>query len=93
MFGLIALPCCAWSCFCFVASCRVGDKVAATGSVVREFLLLHASVVDVVEAYYHHVAATDKTKDIKVCWALDAAGEIDGHLTKWSQKHQGAKSS
>ncbi len=56
------------------------------GSAVREFLLLHASVVDIVEAYYQLLASTDRTVDVKVCWALDAAGLIDGHLTEWSKK-------
>jgi hypothetical protein len=56
-------------------------------SALREFLLLHASVGDVVEAHYVQLGKEgNATMDIKVCWALDASSIMDDFFTMWGSR-------
>ncbi len=56
---------------------------------MRTFHILHASVVDVVAAYFREPPAS-LGQDVKVCWAMDAPSVVDGHLTEWCTRQTGS---
>lgn len=57
-------------------------------SVIRKFLILHAAVVDVVEAYFRG-APPELGPDVRLCWALEAPTLVDGYLTEWFRRQAG----
>ncbi len=56
---------------------------------MRKFHILHASVVDVVAAYFREPPAA-LGQNVKVCWAMDASSVVDGRLTEWCTRQTGS---